>query len=79
MGLLGQPLGYYDYLTFVALILLLLAAVMALVSFPYGAARTDSDQAQSSTCRGRQDHGMDGFPWLLCHGFMPSCGRSTMA
>ncbi|MTH96838.1 MULTISPECIES: DUF3302 domain-containing protein [Alphaproteobacteria] len=35
MGLLGQPLGYYDYLTFVALILLL-AAVMALFLFLMG-------------------------------------------
>ncbi len=35
MGLLGQPLGYYDYLTFVALILLL-AAVMALFLFIMG-------------------------------------------
>lgn len=35
MGLLGQPLGYYDYLTFVALILLL-AAVMAVFLFIMG-------------------------------------------
>ena len=35
MGLLGQPLGYYDYLTLVALILLL-AAVMALFLFIMG-------------------------------------------
>ena len=35
MGLLGQPLDYYDYLTFVALILLL-AAGMALVLFIMG-------------------------------------------
>ena len=35
MGLLGQPLGYYDYLTFVALILLL-AAVMGLFLFLMG-------------------------------------------
>lgn len=35
MGLLGQPLGYYDYLTFVALILLL-AAVMGLFLFIMG-------------------------------------------
>ncbi|EEE36462.1 hypothetical protein RKLH11_295 [Rhodobacteraceae bacterium KLH11] len=35
MGLLGQPLGYYDYLTILALILLL-AAVMALFLFIMG-------------------------------------------
>nr|WP_170616246.1 DUF3302 domain-containing protein [uncultured Ruegeria sp.] len=35
MGLLGQPLEFYDYLTFVALILLL-AAVMGLFLFIMG-------------------------------------------
>ena len=35
MGLLGRPLDYYDYLTFVAIILLL-AAIMGLVLFLMG-------------------------------------------
>ena len=35
MGLLGRPLDHYDYLTFVALILLL-AAVMGLILFIMG-------------------------------------------
>ena len=36
MGLLGQPLGYYDYLTFGALILLLVAAVGSLTAYYSG-------------------------------------------